>query len=64
MDSDMNEREEVENLLPPGLLNLLRTCPVPDLRAPMDKVCGVCGKKHTGPFQTCSPCKTELDAGR
>ena len=59
----MNEREEIENILPPGLLNLLRTCPVPDLRTPMDKVCPYCGLKHTGSFQACSTCKTAADAG-
>ena len=59
----MNEQEELDKMLPPGLLALLNG-PILDLRAPMDKVCGVCGKKHTGPFQTCSPCKTELDASR
>ena len=59
----MNEREEVEQLLGPGLANLLRTRPIPDLRAPMDKVCGYCGKKHTGPFQACSQCKTAVDRG-
>ena len=59
----MSEREELDKLMPPGLLNLLRG-PILDLRAPMDNVCHCCGVKHTGPFQNCSTCKSELDAGR
>lgn len=61
----MNEREEVEKLLPPGLLALLNgpVVGVPDLRAPMDKVCGYCGVRHTGPFQACSKCQDAANRG-
>lgn len=59
----MNEREELDRLIGPSLANLLRG-PIVDLRAPMDKVCPCCGAKHTGPFQACTRCKTELDAGK
>ena len=58
----MNEQEELDKMLPPGLLALLNG-PILDLRAPMDKVCPCCGAKHTGPFQNCSSCKTALDRG-
>ena len=59
----MNEQEELDAILPPGLMNLLRTCPLPDYQPPVEKVCGYCGKKHTGPFQACSSCKSALDRG-
>ena len=61
----MDEKQEVEGLIGPGLLALLRgpVVGIPDLRAPMDKVCPACGLKHTGPFQACSSCKSELDRG-
>ena len=35
-----------------------------EYRPRIDRVCPACGAKHQGPFQACSKCKTELDAGR
>ena len=36
---------------------------VTEYRPPIENVCGYCGKKHTGPFQACSACKSAADRG-
>lgn len=30
---------------------------------PVEKVCGYCGVKHTGPFNACDSCKSAADRG-
>lgn len=40
-------------LFPPGF----------SYRPPVERVC-ICGAKHQGPWQVCSPCRDELSSGK